>query len=232
MAGKTENLSIGEKLNDFIQRNRKPLIIGIAVLLGLIIALVAFLSIREYVRSRALTKVDELSRRYDAIMYSLSYADDETDQTSLQLALYGLLNDLEDFQKRNSGYAAARAYAISASIYTEQGSWYSAENAWLDAAYAGRKTYFAPVAYFNAAVAAEEQNNISRAIELYEKALEFEDLFPAAPRAQFSIGRLYEIQGSYFDALFAYQTLVNKWPQDQVWVSLAHSRILYLTLLQ
>jgi tetratricopeptide (TPR) repeat protein len=231
MAGKTENLSIGARLNDFVQRNRKPLIIGIAGLIGLIIALVAFLSIREYVTSKALTKVEEFSRSYDAIMYSLSYADETTDQTSLQLALYSLLNDLEDFQRKNSGYAAARAYAISASIYTEQGNWGNAENAWLNAANAGRKTYFAPVAYFNAAVVAEEQNNISRAIELYEKALEFEDLFPAAPRAQFSIGRLYETQANLTNALIAYQTLVNKWPQDQVWVSLAHSRILYLTIM-
>jgi tetratricopeptide (TPR) repeat protein len=228
MAGKTEKVSINQALNDFIQRNRKPLIIGIAVLLGLIIALIAFLSISEYLRSIALSKVEEYNRSYYAIMNSDEYV---TDQASQQLALFSLLNELESFQRSNSGYAAARAYAISASIHSDMGNWYNAENAWLNAASAARKTYFAPVAYFNAAVASEEQNNITRAIELYEKALEFEDIFPAAPRAQFSVGRLYETQRNYIDALFAYQTVVNKWPQDQVWVSLAHSRILYLTLI-
>jgi hypothetical protein len=61
--------------------------------------------------------------------------------------------------------------------------------------------------------------------------LEFSDIFPAAPRAQFSIGRLYETQANLVDALFAYQILVNNWPGDQVWVSLANSRILFLTVL-
>jgi tetratricopeptide (TPR) repeat protein len=228
MAGKTEKISINQTLNDFVQRNRKPLIIGIAVFLGLIIALIAFLSISEYLRSIALSKVEGFNRSYYAIMNSEEYV---TDQTSQQMALFSLLDELGAFQKRNFGYAAARAYAISASIYTDMGNWYNVENAWLNAASAARKTYFAPVAYFNAAVAAEEQNNISRAIELYDKALEFEDIFPAAPRAQFSVGRLYETQGNYVDALYAYQTVVNKWYQEQVWVGLAHSRILYLTII-
>jgi tetratricopeptide (TPR) repeat protein len=157
--------------------------------------------------------------------------DAETEGIAQQMALFSLLDELQAFQRSNSGYAAARAYAISASIYTDQANWISAENAWLNAAKAAAKTYFAPVAYFNAAVAAEEQNNITRAIELYTKALEFSDIFPAAPRAQFSIGRLYETQANLVDALFAYQILVNNWPGDQVWVSLANSRILFLTVL-
>jgi tetratricopeptide (TPR) repeat protein len=226
MAERTEKLSVTQILIDFIQKNRKVLIICIAVILGAIIAFVAVSSIREYLQSRALSRVENLSRSYYTIMNSY---DETSDGTEQQFAIFNLLNELEVFQRENSGYAAARAYAISAAIYADQANWFNAENAWLNAAKAAAKTYFAPVAYFNAAVAAEEQGNIGRAIEHYNSALEFSDIFPAAPRAQFSVGRLYEVQANLIDALFAYQTLVDKWPGDQVWVSLAHSRILFLT---
>jgi tetratricopeptide (TPR) repeat protein len=228
MAERTEKSSVNQILIDFIQRNRKVLIICLAGILGVIIALVSVYSIREYLQSRALSRVEDLSRSYNTIMNSY---DVESEGIAQQIALFGLLDELEVFQRRNSGYAAARAYAISASIYADQANWVNVENAWLNAAKAASKTYFAPVAYFNAAVAAEEQNNIPRAIEHYNRALEFSDIFPAAPRAQFSVGRLYEAQANLVDALFAYQTLVNNHPQDQVWVSLAHSRILFLTVL-
>jgi tetratricopeptide (TPR) repeat protein len=226
MAERTEKLSATQILIDFIQRNRKVLIIFLAGIIGVIIALVAVYSIREYLQSKALSKVEEFSRTYNGIMYSY---DADSDGTEQQLAIFNLLNELEVFQRSNSGYAAARAYAISATIYADQANLFNAETAWLNAAKAAAKTYFAPVAYFNAAVTAEEQGNITRAIEHFNSALEFSDIFPAAPRAQFSVGRLYEAQANLIDALFAYQTLVDKWPGDQIWVSLAHSRILFLT---
>ena len=215
MAEKTEKLDISEQINDFVQKRRKILIISLAGILGVVIALVTVFTIRDHLHSQALSKVEEFNRRYEAI-----WNEDIND----------FLNELNHFANRNSGYAAARAFAISANVNEDENNWAEAENAWVNAARAGAGTYFSPVAFFNAAVAAEEQGNINRAIELYNEALEYDDVFPAAPRTQFSIGRLQETQGDRAAALLSYMTLVSRWPQDQVWANLAHSRILSLSV--
>ena len=227
MAGKTEKVSINERLNDFIQKNRKVLIIGLGSIIAAVIVLVAVFVLKDSLQSQALSKVEELQRRYEAVRYEIGSEGQETAQRE---DINILLNDLSLFERNHSGYAAARAYAISASIYEGMQNWQEAENAWASAAKAGVKTYIAPVAFYNAAVAAEELGNINGAIELYNKALENEKAFPAAPRAQFSIGRLQESQGNNSSALVSYLTLVSKLPQDQIWANLAQSRILALTI--
>jgi hypothetical protein len=131
MAEKTEKTNTNQILIDFFQRNRKVLIIFLAGILGVIIALVVVSSIREYLQSKALSRVENLSRGYYTIMNSY---DETSDGTEQQLAIFNLLNELETFQRRNSGYAAARAYAISAQIYADQQNWISVENAWVNAA--------------------------------------------------------------------------------------------------
>ena len=229
MAVKTENLSIGEKINDFIQKNRKLLLILLAAIIGTVIILVAVFSVRDMLVSKAFTRVDDFERRLDELMADYS---EEFSDPAFSDDIFLLLDELAQFEKSNSGFAAARAYSISAAIYEAQSDWANAENAWTSAAASAAKTYFAPVAYFNAAAAAEEQGNNQRAIELYEKVLEFGIQFPAAPRAQFSIGRLYESMGDVVGAIIAYQSLVSQYPQDQIWVNLAHSRILALSIIR
>ena len=215
MAGKTEKTDISERINDFIQKRRKILIISLASVIVTVIVLVTVFTIRDHLHSQALSKVEEFNRRYEDIWY------EDWD---------AFLLELNQFANRNNGYAAARAFAISANIYENQNNWAEAENAWVNAARAATGTYFSPVGFFNAAVAAEEQGNIDRAIELYTEALEYQNIFPAAPRTQFSIGRLQESQGNRAAALISYMTLVSRWPNDQVWASLAQSRIVLLSI--
>ena len=224
---KTEKLSITDKANDFIQKNRKLLLFSLIGIIAAIIILIAVFAIRDKMISDSFIQVDDLNRRYQTINEKMNA--EGADTASMNEDIGMLLEDLAQFEKRNSGYAAARAYAISANIHESLTNWAEAENAWTSAAKNASKTYFAPVAYFNAAVAAEEQGSSGRAIELYSKALEYGSDFPAAPRAQFSIGRIYETMDDRPAAIAAYQTLTGRWPQDQIWVNLAHSRILVLS---
>ena len=229
MPAKTEKPNISEYIVNFIQKNRKALLISLSGLVVIIIIFIAVFAIQDSLSAKAYIKVDELNSRYEAIMNN---ADEEQ---PLSAALINdiilLLEDVAQFTDRNSsGYAAARAYAISADMYELMSNWHEAENAWADAARAATGTYFAPVAYFNAAVAAEEQGNNTRAIELYNNALEYGSDFPSAPRAQFSVGRIQESQGDRLAAIATYQSLVGRWPEDQVWTNLAQSRILILSI--
>lgn len=228
MAGKPEQLSVSEKLNDFIQKNRKIMAICLVGVIAAIIILVASITIRNQLQSKALSSVDDFENRYQVIRPIIMAEDAGAADGNEEL--WTLQDDLAVFQKKNSGYAAARAFALSAAIYQDRKNWQDAETAWINAAKSAEKTYFAPIAYFNAAVAAEEQGSSARALDLYNKSLEYGTSFPAAARAQFSIARIQETMGDKTAALVSYQILISKWPQDQIWANLAHSRILALTI--
>ena len=151
------------------------------------------------------------------------------DSLGRQIELIVLLEELADFGSRNSGFAAARAHTIRADIFWDQENWSEAEQAWLDAARSSPKSYLAPISFYNAAVAAEEQGNTDSAISHYRSALTFGELFPAAARAQFSIGRLEESRNNREAAISAYRNLLNTWPDDPVWPNLAQSRLIILS---
>jgi len=86
----------------------------------------------------------------------------------------------------------------------------------------------APIAFFNAGAAAEEQGKTEEAIAYYTNSLSSSADFPDAPRAQFAVGRLRESLHETDAAIEAYRAVISGWSYDQVWTSLAHSRIIAL----
>ena len=221
---KTDELPIPEKLNDFIQKNRKTLLAGLIAVLVILAGFIIGLVVRDNLVSRALNQVDAFENRYMELSI-----DTEGEISGAALAVINaLLEDLEVFAARNSGFAAARSYFIVAKIYEELKNWAEAQTAWAASARAAAGSYLAPVSLFNAAAAAEEQGNIESAIEFYTQALNYGNTFPAAARAQFSIGRLQESRNRGA-ALEAYRNLVNRWPNDPLWTNLAQSRIMVLS---
>jgi tetratricopeptide (TPR) repeat protein len=224
---KSEKINAGEALSEFIQRNRRGLVVCLAVIIAAVIGAVAAFSIRDTMRTKALSAVEEYVRRYEALRIYIT--SEEPADESKKAEVTTLLEELAAFEGRNSGYAAARASAVSAGIYGDQKNWAEAEKAWTSAARAAAKTYLEPVALFNAAAAAEEQGNNAGAIDLYKQAVSRGDIFPAAARAQFAVGRLQEAQGLKDAALEAYRAVVAGWPGDPVWANLAQSRIIVLS---
>ncbi|AEF80441.1 tetratricopeptide repeat protein [Leadbettera azotonutricia] len=222
------DLSFTEKLSEFLQKNRKGLIVCLAASIVILAGILAGFTIKDKLESGALSKVEEFSRRYEALRVFIG--SEEADAASKQADIAALQEELNAFTAKNRGYPAARAWAIAGNIYGDLKNWADSEKAWSSAAKAAAKTYYAPISLFNAAAAAEEQGNNAGAIDLYTRALDFASVFPSAPRAQFSIGRLQEAQGNKAAALEAYRTLLSKWPNDQVWSNLAHSRIVTLSI--
>lgn len=224
---KTGEMTVPERLNDFIQKNRKILFIGLISAVVVIAALIAFTAVRDKMRSDALGKVDALNLRYEALRIYIN--SEEPDAAAKQADITALQEDLAAFENTNSGFAAARAYGISAGIYMDQKKWQEAEDAWTNAASSAGKTYLAPAAVFNAAVAAEERGDTEAAIAHYTRALTFGNVFPQAARAQFSLGRLEESRNNSAAALAAYSELLSRWPNDPIWSNLAQSRVLALS---
>ena len=220
-------LTFSEKLNAFLHRNRKLIIIGfLAIVVTLSVFIVASI-VRERIQTNALTRLDELMQRHEEIQPFIG--SDRPDALTRQIELFVLLEDLAEFGRRNSGFAAARAYTIRAEISWELENWDDAEQAWIEAARAAGRSYLAPISFYNAAVAAEEQGNTESAIAHYRSALAFGDIFPAAARAQFSVGRIEELRNNREAAIAAYRNILNSWPDDPVWSDLAQTRLIILS---
>jgi tetratricopeptide (TPR) repeat protein len=180
---------------------------------------IVYLSLDSFLQKKATAEVEELNAKYAELRQLLgdeNYNDDVNE----------LLEKLNIFVKGKNSYAGARGWTIIAQIHSGREDWPQAEEAWRNAAKAGVKTYLAPAAFFNAAAAAENQGRIQEAIELLEKSVAYKFDFPAAPRAQFSIGRLNEQIGDIPAAVAAYRAILVDWPNIETWVNLAQSRII------
>ncbi|MDR0456054.1 MAG: tetratricopeptide repeat protein [Treponema sp.] len=230
-----EKSAVGDGINEFIQKHRRPIFVSAAAALLLLVLCIAALSVMDILRARAISAVEEFGSRYEELRPSISEEYSANDVAEL-------LAELEDFAKKNSGniigavmgssagYAGGKAWSIIGSIYSEQKNWASAEAAWASSAQAAKKTYLAPLAFFNAGAAAEEQGKTQEAIEYYTGSLASSADFPDAPRAQFAIGRLRESLHENAAAIEAYRAVISGWPYDRVWTSLAHNRIIALEL--
>jgi tetratricopeptide (TPR) repeat protein len=214
-------VTVNERVNEFVQKNRKPIFVVAGLVVLAVFGFIAVLSLTDMVRGRAISAVEALADRYVTLSPSIT-----EDYSALDVE--ELLADLESFAKKNSGYAGGRAWTIIASIHGEKGEWESAETAWASAAKAAKKTYLVPLAYFNAGAAAEEQGKTEAAIEYYTLSLATD--FPGAARAQFAIGRLQETLNDTTAAIDAYRAVISGWPNEGVWNSLANSRIIALEI--
>jgi len=213
-----ENQNVTDKINDFVTNNRKAIFIVIGAIIVLFVGLIAYLSISDTLNKKAITALDELNSKFD----DLSLNNEEDYNTPEVETLFA---EIKTFAEKTNGFAGSKAWAIIGQIYSGRKDWANAQEAWLSAAKKGNKTYLAPIALFNAAAAAEEQGNPEQAIELLEQCVAHKFEFPAAARAQFSIGRLHETLGNNTAAVDAYRVVLSKWPQMPVWQNLARSRI-------
>jgi tetratricopeptide (TPR) repeat protein len=220
---KNERKDLSEGINEFARKHRKPIFISIGVIVLALIGIVASISLMDLFRKKAISAAEDFNRRYEELRFTIS-EESSAEKTD------ALLAELAPFAQKSSGYAGGRAWAIIAGIRADKKEWADAESAWLAAAKAASKTFLAPPAYFNAAAAAEEQGKTAEAIEYYTQSVSLPAAFPAAARAQFSIGRLRESLGEGDAALEAYREVITRWPYDAVWTSLAQSRIIALEL--
>jgi len=221
--GADKEPNAGEKINEFIQKNRKPIFITAASLLVILFAAIAALSLMDMFRNRAIAALEELNDSYETLAPSFTDEYYEDDVNSL-------LDELTDFANKHSGYPGGRAWLLAGGIHAAKKDWALAETAYVSAARAAGKSYLTPVAWFNAAAAAEEQGKTAEAIGYYSSSLTTAAVFSAAPRAQFSVGRLHETLNEDEKAIEAYRAVISGWPYDSVWAKLARSRIIALEI--
>ncbi|GMO34800.1 MAG: hypothetical protein Ta2F_10940 [Termitinemataceae bacterium] len=209
-------------VDGFVMSNRKWLLGIVIAVVVVIVVVVAALIVLDTMNAKAITKLETYVTTFDAEKDNFSDVSNEEVKT--------LLENLESLGDKFFGYPASRAFLMAGDIYKEQNDWANAESMWLKSAAKGSKTHLAPVALFNAGVAAEEQNNADAAIDHYKKASAYDD-FPQAAHAQFSIARILKEDKSDTEAsLAAYRELLEKWPSDTAWANLAQTKILEIEI--
>ncbi|MDR2071822.1 MAG: tetratricopeptide repeat protein [Spirochaetaceae bacterium] len=220
----TESAHISDKIADFVQKNRKALLAVIIIAAAGIAGSAVFFSVRNELQKKAIITLEEIEEKRSLL--------GELSDSSKSAEVEDLLQEITSFASKTFGYAAARSYFLAASIYMDRGDWEKAESAYLDSARRSGKTYLKPLALYNAAVAAEEQGNLEKALEYYNQSLDFPGNFPAASRARFNIGRIHEARQDTEAALEAYRTVIEKNSPDSNWAKLAQSRIISLEISQ
>jgi len=220
---RNDKANLGDSINEFIQRNRKTIFIIAGIIVILFLGTLAFITVKSNIDKKASAAIEELIKKSDEQKPNFNdenFADDTN----------ALIAELETFAAKQSGFSGSKAWSLLAEIYTVKKDWAKAEEAYIKAARAGKNTYLGPTSLFNAAAAAEEQGRLDEAINLLNQSVSHKIEFPAAPRAQFAIGRLYEKSENFSGAIEAYREILVKWPEITEWQNLARNRIIAIEI--
>ena len=218
MSEKTEKNTASAKLNGFLEKNRKPVLISFIVVLVLVIAFVSTVIAISSTSKKDLAAVE-------GFYYEMMDSSNSLEDTEIAKRATECVENLAPYAKKG-GIAGVRANMLSAELsyllkdYEKAVSYYQAAIA------KGKKSYTAPVCYFNMAASYEELGKLSEAAEAYRTAAETEE-FGMASHAYFSLGRVLEAQGDYAGAVEAYKALNDK-SSDDDWSHLAKTRIIDL----
>ncbi len=213
-----EKRTVSDVLEEFINKNRKVLTLFFSLLAIAAVAVIAFAFINEKNVNKGLEKIDLIS-------YELTNKSSDLDDAGIAARQDSALSALAEYTGK-SGVVGVRANMLAAEVHFQKKDYTSAGAAWLSAVEKGKKSYTAPLAYFNAAVCFEELGDLDKAAENYKSASQFEDFLEVA-HAKFSLARVLEEKQDYAGAAAAYQSLVEASPSDS-WAKLAKSRLIEL----
>lgn len=220
MAENTEKVTASSKLNKFIEKNRK-VIIGIFI--GILVAVLAFVCI-EIVSSNTETK--GLSA-IDALSFELTDGSNTLEEAELNARCDEIMEKLLPYTKK-SGVAGVRADMLAAEIAYQKKDYENAANYWDLAAKKSKKSYTAPLAYYNKGVCMEALNKLDDASAAYKIASEKEG-FVLRTHAIFCYARTLEMSGKFAEAGEQYKILIEKFPIDN-WSNLAKTKLLNLQI--
>jgi hypothetical protein len=217
-----ESVSFGQKISDFLSKNRIVLISAISVLAAVFIGLVAVTVITENRNKKAFETIESFVTDWETARAA-------SDKSGLSAKEDELLASLAKVAAANKhSFAGARASMTIAEIYFSRKDWNNARTSYLAAAKAAPKAYTAGLNYFNSGVCADELGKQDEAIADFNTAVSLEN-FTLKPRALFNIGRIEEQRSQTKAAIDAYSKVTAQFPDDE-WAKLAESRIIALQL--
>lgn len=218
MSAQFERARPEEKIAAYVESRR---IVLLAVLIVAVVAIAAY-----SILTAVLTKTAEKNlARIDMITYQLTQDSASLSDEELDGRRDDAMTRLAEFTGKG-GIAGVRANMLAGEICYSQKKYEEAGRYWLSAAEKKRGAYTAPLAYFNAAVCAEESGDLDAAAEYYGKAVASRG-FLQADHAEFSLGRVREAEGDFSAASESYRNVFDRTP-DSSWGKLAKTRLIAL----
>ncbi len=222
-----ERASLKDRLTEALSRYRKPLLLGLALFVVVLVATFAYLEIQQRRAEEALARIEEAEASFEAWVDARE-ADEDGGAEGIRIELE---SDIEEIIRRYPRkYAANRARFLQGEIYWELGDWVSAGERYRETADSFPRSHLASVSLYNAGVAFEEAGDLDSAVENLQEVVDrfAESPSPLVPQAVFSLGRLAEEQEDFGSAREHYQQLVESHPGSN-WTSLARNRIILLS---
>lgn len=213
-----EEMTASKKLAGFIEKNKKAFIAVLVLLVCCLIGYIVFASVAESGKEKGLQALDEIT--FEMTDKSSGLSEDEI-ASRLSTAF-----EKASAYTNKGGIVGARANMLCAEITFQQKKFAESADFWKATAEKGKKTYLAPLAYFNVAVCCEETGKTDEAAENYKLAADNE-AFVMRAHAMFNYGRLLETKGDYAAAVEEYNKLNDNFPDD-AWADLAKSRLIAL----
>lgn len=215
---KAEKKTKSEKLNGFLDTNKKPLLAVLIVVIVALIGYVVFDVVSSKVTAKNLAKIE-------AISYELTNKSSALSTEDLTAKIKTTIDELTPYANKG-GVVGVRANMLCAELKYYEKDYNAAISYWESAAKKGKKSYTTPIAYYQMGVCYEMINDFAKAADCYKNAAEVKD-FKLASHAMFSYGRVLESQNNYEGAVEAYQAVYDNFEGDE-WANVAKSRILTL----
>jgi tetratricopeptide (TPR) repeat protein len=219
---KGEKKRFSEKLDEFIRAKRVVILAAFAVIIVAVLALAVYSAVSTSQANASTLQVEKLSGDFTA----WASIEDAAKKAEAEKTLTSELNAMT--RKWPGQFASARAYSILARMAEMNKDWNQSEKDWLAVYEHFPKTYLAPIALQNAAVAAEERGANDVAVKYYQTLVDkYSGKAVGIPHALFAIGRLSEDSKDFAAAITSYEKLVASYPDDD-WTKLAKDRIIAL----
>ena len=213
-----EEQTASKKLAGFIEKRKTVFITILIVLVCLLIGYVIAASIANSNKEKGLQAIDEIT--FEMTDKSSGISDAEV------TARLNTGFEKASAYTKKGGIVGARANMLCADITYQQGKYSESADFWKAAAEKSKRSYIAPLCYFNLAVCCEETGKTDDAATYYKLAAD-NNSFVMRTHAMFSYGRLLESKGDYTGAAAAYTELNDNFSGDS-WANLAKSRIIAL----
>lgn len=219
----TKAAKVVGKISEFFIQNRKILVIvGIALIVGLIV-LSTFLIINDKNQDKLQVAVESLQKQEEALVAG-EISDEE---------FQALVDDLSAIVKKGkNSYAGVKASYILGLAYQKAENNDKAYEMYMSVVQKNFKSYLAPLALFNAAAAKDDMGDQQEALKLYERIpLEYGYDAGVAPKALFNSARIHLANGDTELAKSTFQQIIDQYSGTGIsseYVALSQNAILTL----
>ena len=217
---KEKEAGVSQKMEKFLSKERVALLCVFIVLVLGVAGFCVYSIIKDSTLKKELNAIYLIEKEYVANSEDLSEEDTVKKQGAALEALLPYVS--------KKGIVGARSNLLAGDIALAKQDFANALTYYVQAADADKKSYIAPLGYYNAGVVSEELGKNEEAAGYYQAAADYAD-FVNATHALFNIARIKETSGDTAGAKEVYQKIVDSYSEiNDEWVKLSNTKLITL----